>query len=466
MQIVISGGESSVNNTVEASISEVTLFVSGMASGRAYDIAIAAINQEGHGPFSKPVEIVVDSAMFQPLDDDEDRILNSNVRQERMRRMTYIMAAVATVCFFLLATLMLVAYRRRMFSCEGSSNRKPLGYLEASTEDYHRQLPARPIIKEGANSGRNLWIESGRDFEEEKESNSSEKKLLSPHSNSNSDSEYTYVEHHKHMFNNNRSHNRQGNESPEPYATTDIFRQDCYDGYLRPDNHRMRLYPSSERRQPLHHYAAASVVSNGQHSKRCCPSKKEAMSCDDLSRRSSGRMSGKTNRSASSSRVSNKSNKVPQSSLLDMLPPPPSHPPPPPQESVISPRYLFQHPAYQSTQKQLASSKSLNNHYHKPSSSSSSSSSQYQQHRVRPSELKRSGSHYQSEDVFTRLLPQQQQHYQVVGSHEQVPNLEKDLENELQIFNDAVTKFSNDLKCQDAIEESLSCDADEEDEEE
>ena len=47
---------------------------------------------------------------------------------------------------------------------------------------------------------------------------------------------------------------------------------------------------------------------------------------------------------------------MPPRNLLDMIPPPPNHPPPPPgiktaaymsQESIISPKYLFQHPAYQ-----------------------------------------------------------------------------------------------------------------------
>ena len=76
-----------------------------------------------------------------------------------------------------------------------------------------------------------LWIDRRWGSDScEKHSNSSEKKLLNAHnhthSNSNSDTEYAYVEN-KHNLSSftNSSGSRKAAESPEPYATTDIFQK-------------------------------------------------------------------------------------------------------------------------------------------------------------------------------------------------------------------------------------------------
>ncbi len=544
-QIVISGGESSVNNSVTSSVSEVTLFVSGMAAGRAYSIAIAASNREGRGPFSAPLEVVVDPMAFEPLSEEEKfKDAARDPDQERLKMLTWLIVVAAAACFALILALVVVAYRRRMFSSSSSScsvDRKPLGYLEAaSSDDFHHsyrqhqhQHHQRPIIKQSA-SGRNLWIDGGWREEEEKESNSSEKKLLHPapipthSSSSNSDTEYTYVDRQHLMQQRQRQHFQHSSsssagsggsgrsrnmmsmshphpvpqpESPEPYATTDIFNRDDsnYGDYPRPEEH---------------HYAAASVVNGSnrrrqqqQHhyggggSRRCYQqpqpqtNSKEAYSCTDLSRRPSGRNNGNstdrhlrrgnTGRSSSSSRASKSANSASSSSsaaaanLLDILPPPPSHPPPPPaamgasQESVISPRFLFQHPAYQSAQRQLSSSSLGGGHYHRPASQQQQQ--QQKRQRVRPSEEDRQYlGRGKSEDVFKRLLPDQHRpRYDVIGGEDDrllmtappVDMVDRDLENELQIFNDAVTKFSSGLGTNGAKDDSLSCDADEEDEE-
>ena len=93
--------------------------------------------------------------------------------------------------------------------------------------------------------------------------------------------------------------------------------------------------------------------------------------------------------------------------LADLLPPPPSHPPPalPPsylsQESVISPKYLFSHPVYQAT----------TTHY------------QRVYPRKTASNPAPSSSSVESESAESRLLP------------------DRELANELQIFNEAVTRL-------------------------
>ena len=422
LQILIRGNDTSVNNTVLPSVNEVTLYVNGMAAHKIYTIQISALNEQGQGPFSAPLEIELDPLLFS-ISPSVDRPLHN----ENIKQISWIIAIVAILSFILILLSALFVYKRKL-SLHG---RKPVGYLEASTDEFHHcHLARQTQTKEDDN----LWIDQRWKMEEE-ESNSSEKKLL-PNSNSNSDTEYTYVDRHNlsGLTNVSNFSRRATAESPEPYASTDIFQHHNsaltrvprdYMQYLRPNNH----------------YAAPSfiAVANTEVKNR------QNFSCDDL-RAKVSRSNKRKNRTM------NNSSSRPLGNLLDILPPPPSYPPPPPngyaasQESVISPQYLFRHPVYQSTQRSL-DKRNVSN----PMGMYS---------KVQPSEMQ----HLQNanNEGFTRILPSK-------DNAKSFNDLDKDLENELQIFNEAITKFSSNLRNrheenderEDSFEEN--CDADGED---
>jgi hypothetical protein len=263
---------------------------------------------------------------------------------------------------FVLITLSGVIFYKRKWSVKN----KPGGYLAASTSDdfhCHLQNCSGPILRSAdPTKDPSLWIDrrwNTADYE--KDSNSSEKKLLSsqfPHnSNSNSDTEYAYVDRHNVSSFTNRSSGsesrkqalRKNAESPEPYATTDILRKD----HLRFAGR---------------HYAAPFETAANQ--------RRDIQSCDDLTDRPRGhaghnphhqhqhqhqqQQQQKIYNAYASQHNSKHKTKKPKN-LLDILPPPPVHPPPPPaisyglsQESVISPKYLFSHPVYQSSSRQFS----------------------------------------------------------------------------------------------------------------
>ena len=440
MQILISGEDTSVNNTVAPTVNEVTLFVNGMAAHKLYTIQIAALNSEGKGPMSAPLEIELDPLLFEI---GPERDLKTHIDLPKITRLTLIIIVIMVISFVLILISGILLYKRRL-----SSARKPSGYLEAaSTEDdfhpchlaapHHQQhyQHVRQQEQQAKDDSETLWIGkrwmSGE--REEKESNSSEKKLL-PNSNSNSDTEYTYVDRHNvSSFTASSGGSRMasggGSGSPEPYATTEIFRNNpalmqvplCtdYQQYLRPDN------LDSQRT-----YASPICMSEGI--KRGSPYKISdgggggAFSCDDLSRKARSKERGRKNKTMNGATKNYLSKpRLVNPNLLDILPPPPQGPPPPQphiygasQESVISPKYLFQHPVYQSTAKQIGVNPNRGG---------------IQLSRVGPSEIERNSGLPRSDDeAFTRLLHREE-------------DLDRDLENELQIFNDAITRFSEGL---------------------
>ena len=133
---------------------------------------------------------------------------------KRRKQVTWIIAAASAALFVLILISTLLCYKRKL-----RNRQKPLGYLAASTtDDIHCQLSRHhsngPILKDqkaeikrsnhsaaSSKTDASLWIDRRWGSDScEKDSNSSEKKLLNSaihnhtHSNSNSDTEYAYVE--------------------------------------------------------------------------------------------------------------------------------------------------------------------------------------------------------------------------------------------------------------------------------
>lgn len=353
-----------------------TLFVSGMTVGQIYTIQMAAVNVQGQGPWSNRVEIVFDPIFFEI--ELEPSLIFEN---DKVTKLTIIIIIVASLSFLLIIMSSIIFYKRKMSNDDNSK------YLEAAepfrTNDNH------------------LWIET----DEEKESNSSEKKLL------NSDTEYTYV----HNVSTNFSHS---SNSPEPYATTDIFNH-----YLRNEN-----YYLTPKENP---YANPIIRKFPPQQQHC----RSTYSCEDLLRKQSG--NGKSRQSRT---MQNRPN------LAEILPPPPNCPPPPPselsrnnlcqnrfnanyatsQESVISPKYLFQHPAYW-------------DNYRVANANYRSSSSQIKHHRAVET------STDEDEEVLKTLLTARDEDESEDNNNELAEKLDKEFEEELQIFNDAITKFNSEL---------------------
>ena len=333
-QVVVKGTNGSVvvNSTLSADANDMTLTVTQQS--QLYIIQIAAENPVGLGPYSQPLEVEFDPVILVP------EVVNNPVttgfeprspQEEETRKQVWIIGAISAAIFVLILISAIIWYQRKL-----RSRQKPLGYLAASTtDDIHCQLsrPSGPILKENNSDKRHskdtsLWIDRRWGSDScEKDSNSSEKKLLQNTQNSNSDTEYAYVENNKHNISSftNSSGSRKAAESPEPYATTDIFQRhfnqyrnvhSCDDLSHGPSNGRSQHYHVSQQYAPPHNYQRSH---NNNNSRRGQPR-----------------------------------------NLLDMIPPPPVHPPPPAmsahhggsiynksQESVISPKYLFAHPVYQ-----------------------------------------------------------------------------------------------------------------------
>lgn len=435
-----------------------------MAANRRYTIAIAAVNAEGVGPFSTPLDMELDPVLFHPypLPGYHDPV----------PQWTLIIVIGCILGLVLLCLAVMLLYRKRIFD----RTAKPQGYLEAaSTDDFHPCQMTRKIDE-------NLWIDrrwntgdysGSRGEVEEKESNSSEKKLLNPHhpnSNSNSDTEYTYVDGvHRQTLNassftasSGSSKSRRSNNSPEPYATTDIFRSN---GQL---NHFQggggsgcnNIYYSRHHDQEMQSVATPIMnYKRSANSHKSCdyiPNKSiargsaaGALSCDDLTRSPHHKSrQDRLQQKQRSAKLRGQANP----NLMDILPPPPSCPPPntnssiyaESQESVISPKYLFQHPVYQSA----------NRHMEQASSNYYSQGANLR--RVFPSPNTRYQEITQQEpvsEVFTRLLPDPTASHPgiPVAVHSQkqhkkrpsIEDLEEDLANELQTFNEAITNFSS-----------------------
>ena len=361
-----------------------TLTVPAFVESQLYIIQIAAENQIGLGPFSAPLELEFDPAIILVAEFENDLQMPS--KNDQRRKQVWIIGASSAALFVLILISTLLCYKRKL-----RNRQKPLGYLAASTtDDIHCQLSRHsngPILKDHAEIAKrssmsktdaSLWIDRRWGSDScEKDSNSSEKKLLSnssnchhnhTHSNSNSDTEYAYVEN-KHNVSSftNSSGSRKAAESPEPYATTDIFQrhlqqQNQKSGQTQPNQHNQHTVQPNQHAAVVNHYSAPII-----HNYR-----RNVHSCDDLTDNEKplrsqhyaqhyaqhyNSASQHYQRQASTGMCGGRKPR----NLLDMIPPPPVHPPPSApsignggiynksQESVISPKYLFAHPMYQGT---------------------------------------------------------------------------------------------------------------------
>lgn len=464
MQVVVksTNGSIVVNKTLLPDVNDMTLVINpelAQPIAQYYAIQIAAVNQVGHGPFSSPLQLEFDPIVVISESESE---FDSDLFSESNRQIILIIGLISAATFVLILVSAVICYNKKF-----NSSRKPIGYLPASTsDDFHCQLNRQIhlgggessgnhpiIINNSRNSGRNseftistekrnsqdasLWIDrrwggAGSDSCE-KDSNSSEKKLLNltshqnntTHSNSNSDTEYAYVEnkHNVSSFTNSSGGSRKTAESPEPYATTEIFKQHV-------NNSATQQQKSSQQ----NHYAAPIIVPS--HYRR------NVHSCDDLTDNLA--VHGMTQQYAQSQhyaqhyhmpqnyqRASTGGGKMRRNkpkNILDIIPPPPLHPPPPhpptavvghggvynkSQESVISPKYLFAHPMYQGT-----------------------NSGTKQVHKVHPisDNIRSQNQNNVYEQVDNRRKNQQQQQRVV---------FDRDFHDELQNFNAVMTQFNN-----------------------
>ena len=121
-----------MNNTVEPSVNEVTLHVNGMSPNRIYSIQIAALNAEGKGPFSAPLQIEIDQL----------QTVKRDPSFERMTQVTWVVVVVAALSILVVLISAFVVHRRKK-KLEFLRSRNPLGYFEESTEDFHRCHLAR-----------------------------------------------------------------------------------------------------------------------------------------------------------------------------------------------------------------------------------------------------------------------------------------------------------------------------------
>lgn len=326
-----------VNNlTLAPGANDMTLTLATDGIDSAFTIFIAAENQEGLGPFSSPLNLD-----FASLPVTETEINNDTTPlEEERKKQIWIISAVSAAIFVLILISAIICYKRKFN--KRRHHAKPMGYLAASTtvDDINCQLSniRNPIIK---NQDASLWIDRRWADSCEKDSNSSEKKLLSNHhchhQHSNSDTEYAYVTEKQHNISqltnsSASSRSRKNAESPEPYATTDIFQ---------------RHFSTTT----SNHYAVAPSVYNY--------TRRNVHSCDNLIAEPQPSQHYAQHMIPHNYQRSSVNSKKPTRNLLDMIPPPPCHPPPPPTpssnsiESVISPKYLFAHPMYQGTQHQI-----------------------------------------------------------------------------------------------------------------
>ena len=326
----------------------------------------------------------------------------------------------------------------------------------------------------------------------EKDSNSSEKKLLNmhsnsnsnhnnSHSNSNSDTEYAYVEN-KHNISSftNSSGSRKAAESPEPYATTELFQQQAQQSSQQ--NQQQKHYTQHQLSQ---HYAAPIIIPPAIPNQNY---RRNVHSCDDLTESESQHcqrvQAQQTQHQAQhylmphnyqrastggGSGGNNKMKRGKPKNLLDMIPPPPMHPPPPPtniynksQESVISPKYLFAHPMYQGTTGTTPNTP----HQH----SQNNAPSRIYGHKIHPNN-NNNRSHYEqiSEPLMPPRSSQSQQYHHSHSHPHQRLMFDRDCHDELQHFNTILTQFgqqkiisNNTVKSTDQF--SLHCEADNEEE--
>lgn len=241
---------SKANVTVKSDISEVILLVSGMLPGREYPVRIAAVNTMGAGPFTS-AKLRLDPSMVVGH-------LSSSSSSSNVIGYTWLIVLLGSLAFVLiLISGVMLYYHRRATK---THTHPKGGYLAANTADEVSVSHSRMVISSTANSlskgQQPLWIDRRWPTGTLKDvgSNGSEKKLLATLRNpgsgsgngsaSNSDeNEYAYIDRHKlGTFNSGNSSVYEGlvkqqqrlnalnngMEELEPYASTDILRQQAF----------------------------------------------------------------------------------------------------------------------------------------------------------------------------------------------------------------------------------------------
>ena len=216
------------NVTVKPDINEALLLVTGMAPGRPYPVRVLAVNEMGHGPAAFSDLALDESMLLAAYDSPMMSYHNSVVGY------TWLIALLGCLAFVLILISGVMMYYRKRHSNLFGQKFHVNGYQTTNSghgdqEHYPGQSPNQPQVTHP----HTLWIDrrwNTGDYE--KDSNSSEKKLLGTLSCSQqqnkicgnaSENEYAYIDGHKLSTFNQGLTNRQN--SPEPYATTDILRQ-------------------------------------------------------------------------------------------------------------------------------------------------------------------------------------------------------------------------------------------------
>ena len=113
LQIVIKGNGTSVNQTIDPSMNEITLFVSGMEDNKKYTIQIAAVNKMGKGPFSNPpLELEIDPFAFMNPD-----VIDGYSGKEAAQ-MTWIIAVDSALTLVLVAISVFFCCKRKCGSSQ------------------------------------------------------------------------------------------------------------------------------------------------------------------------------------------------------------------------------------------------------------------------------------------------------------------------------------------------------------
>lgn len=138
-------------------------------------VQVLARNKMGSGPLSLPVTMNKSSLIASSTNKS---IVHTTVDKDNHTTITWIVALVSSVLFGLIVIVAVVLYKHKW-----SKKSKPSGYLATSTSDdfhCHLQHCNGPILRcENVNKDQALWIDRRWNHGDyEKDSNSSEKKLL------------------------------------------------------------------------------------------------------------------------------------------------------------------------------------------------------------------------------------------------------------------------------------------------
>eukprot|EP00095_Tigriopus_kingsejongensis_P003869 maker-scaffold402_size181965-snap-gene-0.24 protein:Tk03869 transcript:maker-scaffold402_size181965-snap-gene-0.24-mRNA-1 annotation:"spt transcription factor family member" len=283
---------SKANVTVKSEVEEVILLVTGMFPGKEYPVRIAAVNTMGPGPFASAL-LQVDPSMIVGH-------LSSSTSSSEVIGYTWLIALLGSLAFVLILISGVMLYYRRK-GTRTHSQAKIGGYLAANTTDETTaSSQSRVMISSTSNSlakaQQPLWIDR-RWQATLKDSNGSEKKLLGTlrngtsgnGSSSNSEeNEYAYIDRQNlGPFHTNggggtsiyeEHHQPHGMEDLEPYATTDILRQQRFNGGISTTSSARYIMPLSV--TPMLHSRTARAAD--KRHKIYQRNARDARSCDNI----------------------------------------------------------------------------------------------------------------------------------------------------------------------------------------